>query len=263
MTTETIDAPAEVSTSADIAQRPEAANPETLPEAQNTATDAPEGEPKPEDAATAARKVHDATQRRINRLVAERAQERAQRQLLEQRLAQFERRPADDEPQQQAQRRELGPDDIRREAASMVEAQRFVEQCNAVVAKGRAASPDFERQLASLSTITGPLLDDRGQAEPLLQAVLTADEPHKVLMHLAAHPDVAADLADMTPLQQARKLALIERDMKPPARQPSAAPAPLTPLRAAADTDGEPDASDVSRWNDWFEKRHKGGGRRR
>lgn len=263
MTTDTIEAPAEASPSAAVANPADVASPQTLPQGEQVeGQQQPAEGAAPEDPEAKARRVQDATQRRISRLVGERAQERARREQLErehdslrQRLSQYEQPAADPEP---ALRRALGPDDVRREAAALVEAQEFVKQCNAVVAKGRAAFPDFEASLATLATVTGPLLDERGQPEPLLSAVLDgADEPHKVLKHLAAHPDIAADLLDLSPRKQAARIALLERDLKAPARQPSAAPLPLTPVKAVADTDGEPDSNDTARWIAWRNKQER------
>ena len=192
-----------------------------------------------------------ATQRRINRLTAEKYQERAQREHLERELQQF-RQSGEQQPQHEPQQ-PYSREQVAREAAAIVEQQRFNDQCNRLATEGRKAAPDFDAQLATLASVTGPLFDDKGRPEPLLQALLATDAPHKVMLHLAAHPDVAADLIDLTPLQQARRLGRIESELSAPSKT-SNAPRPIDPVKGSAASSGEPDPADTTRWIAWRNK---------
>lgn len=231
--------------STEPAQQPEAANPATPATTGTEPTDPPKDEGK------AAR---EAMQRRINRLTSEKYQERAQREQLARELEQFRlQQPSESQqPQQQPIPRDL----IEAEARRLAAEQSFTQQCNDIVTKGRAEAKDFDAKLTELASITGPLLNERGAPEPLLEALLTTDAPHKVIAHLAAHPDLAAELVDLTPIKQARKLALIEQSMNAkPTRQPTAAPRPLEPVSAAVSAEAEPDPNDTARWIAWRNKR--------
>lgn len=239
--------------STEPAQQPEAANPETLQQQPGT-------EPPPEPVKDEGKAAREAMQRRINRLTYDKARERIARETLEQELQQFRLQQQTHDPQsqqQQPQQPQYSRELIQQEAQRLNAEQKFVEQCNALVSKGRAESKDFDTKLTSLAGITGPLLNDQGRPEPILEALLSTDAPYKVIAHLADHPDIAADLVELTPIQQARKLALIEHQMNAkPIRQPSSAPKPLEPVTASA-ASAEPDPADTERWIAWRNKAAK------
>jgi hypothetical protein len=233
-------------TPADVITTPSVpvASPETdTPEV--AAPETPASEPAPvKDEGKAAR---DAMQRRINTLTAEKYRERARAEAAE-RQAQQAPRPAGEQPQQ------LPHDVIEREAARIAEERAFTQRCNDIAAKWKAESKTFATDMETLTSVAGPLVNDQGKPEPLLLAVMDAEAPHKVLAHLAANPDLAATLADLTPLQQARQLALIEHEMsKPITRQPANTPKPLEPVSTQS-TGAEPDPADTERWIKWRNK---------
>lgn len=222
-------------------------------DAQPSSTEPQQPAKEGESEADKDRKAVAAMQRRVNRLTAEKYAERAQREQYERELQALRQggEPPQHEPQAPYTR-----ETVEREAKALVEQQRFNDECNRLAADGRKAAPDFDAKLATLASVTGPLFDDRGRPEPLLQAVLAAEAPAKVLLHLAAHPDIAAELVDLTPLQQARRLGRLESELSAP-KQTSSAPRPLEPVKAAAANSGEPDPADTSRWIAWRNKQER------
>lgn len=250
----TTEAEAAVEPGTDVPQSTEAGNQPDQGQHDDAAPSSTEPQPAKEDTeAEKERKAIAAMQRRVNRLTAEKYAERAQREQYERELQQL--RQGSEQPSHEPQA-PFTRETVEREARALMEQQRFNDECNRLATEGRKAAPDFDAKLATLASVTGPLFDDRGRPEPLLQAVLATDAPAKVMLHLAAHPDIAAELVDLTPLQQARRLGRIESELTAP-RKTSSAPRPLEPVKAAAASNGEPDPADVTRWIAWRNKQER------
>ena len=218
---------------------PEVAVPENLQ---------PGSEAPPKDEGKAAR---DAMQRRINRLTAEKYQERAERESIARQLDEYRSKTEQSQPQQ------IPREIIEREASRIAEERSFADKCNAIANDWKASSKDFDNQFQALTSMAGPLVEDTGKPSALLQAVMTTDAPSKVLAHLAANPDVLAGLIDLSPIQQARKLALIESSMSTPTPRPSAAPRPLEPVRGAAAPSVPDPQTQPAAWREWRNKNAK------
>lgn len=217
--------------------------------------DAPEGgevtSTKPE--LTEAERQAKALQRRVDRLTRERYQLRAENDQLRTR----------GQPQPSDEQEVLTPEEVDRRATEkarqMTEAQRVNDRCNEIAKQGaKEFKADFNKALEEVASIT-PLFDAQTRPTPLMQAILETDEPHKVLHYLGTNPDVAEEIADMSPLRAARKLGQIERDMAAkPEPKPSNAPKPLQPVKAAA-AGGSPDPSkDPEGWAKWRNEQMRG-----
>lgn len=182
-------------------------------------------------------------QRRMDRRTAELYRERAEREALAQRLAQFEQRPTED----QAEPQKADPYKLAQEIA---QAERFTEKCNAIAAEGDKKFPDFSEALKTVAAEAGPLFDRAGRPSPLMSVVMEADAPAALLHHLGKNPDVAAELADLSPTQLARRLDRIEREM---ATKPkvSAAPKPLSPVRASGSAVKDPSQMTDAEYRAW------------
>lgn len=194
-----------------------------------------------------------AMRRRIDRLTRDKYQLAAENDQLRARGQQ----PADDEtPLSQADIDRLADE----KANAKVAAQRVNDRCNEIARLGaKEFKGDFDKAMAEVHSIS-PLFDRQGRPEPLMQAILETDEPHKVLHYLGTNPDVAEEIAEMSPLRAARRLGQIERDMaaKPPEPKPSNAPKPLQPVKSAA-ASGEPDPSkDPAGWMKWRNEQLRG-----
>jgi hypothetical protein len=219
-------------TTADVALNQEVATPEAE---QNQLQ-------QPDDASKAA----DAKQRRIDRLTAERYRLRAENEALKRATGQVQQNQA-------PEAKPLSEADVRRQARELVEEERFVEKCNDIAKLGdKEFKGEFAKSMQKLAETTGPLFNEKGKPEPLMQAVLTTDKPHQVLHYLGNNPEVAEDLAEMTPLQQARKLAILEQELtSKTAKQTSSAPKPLTPAKGAVASAGPDPKADPEGWIKW------------
>jgi len=220
---------------------PEVVTPETGDEPQQ-----PQEQPEKPSDEDEREKALKRMQRRIDRRTAELYRERAEREALAQRLAQLEqpRTEESEAPQRQADPREI--------AREMVEAERIAEKCNAIAAEGSKKFADFEDALKTVAAETGPLFDRAGRPTALMQVVLESDAPAALLHHLGKNPDVAADLADLTPTQLARRLDRIERDMQAAAKpKVSSAPKPLTPVKASGSAVKDPSQMTDAEYRAW------------
>lgn len=112
-----------------------------------------------------------------------------------------------------------------------------------------------EDKYDDFSEIVGELSPDN----PLVAAIMEADNGEDVAYHLGKHPKEAARIAALSPLSAAREIGKLEAKLaQKPAepKTPSKAPAPITPLTGTA-----PVVSDAPTDNDdtatWIKKRQK------
>lgn len=200
---------------------------------------------KPE--VTPAEKEARALKRRIDRLTRNKYQSEAQMQQMQAELAQLRAQLGQgggDDPQ--ASVASPKPEDLQRQAREMVEIERINARCDDVAAQGEAKFPDFRDKVVELGQEL-PLFDPQGRPAPILQTILDSDDPAALIYHLGSNPDEAAELADMTPRQQMRRLIQIEAGIgktidTSPSAQPQAAqkptvskaPPPVQPNRSAS-----------------------------
>lgn len=173
-------------------------------------------------------------QRRIDKRTADLYRERAEKDQLAQRLAEVERRlqPAADETQPNSTA--LEKDVLTRAqqlAQEMTQQQKVTDSVGSVLKAGKAL-PGFDAACNAVAEDL-PFYDDRGKPTAFLSAVLEFDAPAQLLHHLGTHPDLAAELADLTPTQQVRRLDRIERELTSQPKT-SSAPKPLAPVKPSA-----------------------------
>ena len=173
-------------------------------------------------------KVLKRMERRIDRLTAARYQAEARAEQAAAEAAQLRARFQQEQPQQAEQQ---DPVTLAREIAHV---ERVTEKANNIAADGKGRFGDsFGKAVQTVAAEVGQLFERTGKPTPLGEAILSSDDPAALIHHLGSNPDIAADLADLTPIQQARKLARIEIDMsKPRETKQSQAPKPITPARA-------------------------------
>lgn len=178
----------------------------------------------------------DPVQRRINRLVAERAEAKARADFFEQ---QFRERQSQQAPQQQTYE---DPEDARISArvqeALAGERQRMQAQFEAQtrqaaavkfqqqVEKAAAEMPDFEDVLAD---------SDLPMSRSMQEAITESDNGALIAYYLAKNPSKGREIAAMSPVQQARAIgrldATVATDLKPKA---TPAPKPLSPVSGSS-----------------------------
>lgn len=235
----------------ELAVTPEVAN----PEASTEHTDEPKEQVDPAD------KAVKGLLRRVDRLTAAKYQEQARAQQaaqeaeqLRQRLAQYE---APSDPEQLTPERVLPL--AQQMAQQMREQERTRDTVSAVLIKGKAIE-GFDAACNTVNEVM-PFYERNGSPSGFLRAVLEGDAPEKVLHYLGSNPDVAEELAGLSPTQVARRLDRIERKLSEPAEpKTSTAPKPVTPLRGnSRDVGGLSDDLPLDEWNKRFNKMRRGG----
>lgn len=190
-------------------------------------------------------KVLKRMERRIDRLTAARYQAEARAEQAAAEAAQLRARFSQEQPQEETRQ---DPVALAREIAHV---ERVTEKANGIAADGGKRFGDaFGKAVQTVAAEVGAMFEKSGKPTPLGEAILSADDPAALIHHLGSNPDVAADLADLTPIQQARRLARIELDMsKPRETKQSQAPKPITPARAVTrDTGALSNDLPMSEW---------------
>ena len=234
-----------------LAETPEVAT----PEASTEQTDAPKEQADPAD------KAVKGLLRRVDRLTAAKYQEQARAQhaaqeaeQLRQRLAQYEA------PQQQPE--QLTPESVlpiaQQLAQQMREQEKTRETVSSVLSKGKTLE-GFDAACNTVNEVI-PFYERNGAPSGFLRAVLEGDMPEKVLHYLGTNPEVAEELAGLSPTQVARRLDRIEQKLSEPAPQKvSTAPKAITPVKSAARDDGGlSDNLPTHEWIKRFNKRRSG-----
>ena len=229
----------------ELAETPEVATPETSTEH----TDEPKEQADPAD------KAVKGLLRRVDRLTAAKYQEQAraeqaarETEQLRQRLAQYEAPP---------EKEQLTPESVlpiaQQLAHQMREQERTRDTVQSVLSKGKT----LEGFDAACNTVNEVLpFSERGAPSPFLRVVLEGDAPEKVLHYLGSNPDVAEELAGLSPTQVARRLDRIEQRLSEPATpKVSTAPKAIAPVRTAARDDGG--LSDALTTEEWIKRRNK------
>ncbi len=213
-------------------QTPEVAEPEAVEAEQQTSDTEDDGD-----------KSLKRMQRRIDRRTADLYRERAERERLASELESLRSQlPQDRQPQPQ-----LDEKAIEQRAREIARVTQIAEKSNSVYAKGKESYPDFDDALRTVTAEAGPLIDKSHLPTTLGQAILDSDKPEALLHHLGKNPDLAAELADLSPTQLARRLVRIEDQMSAKPKT-SAAPKPLKPVKPSASNDMPADEDDVNTW---------------
>jgi hypothetical protein len=234
---------------------------DTTPEPEAKVVEDGEKQPEPEKPP----KKKNGVQERISEVVAERNAERERARQLEAELAALKAGkqpipPADPEVAKKPNPADF--DDIglyeqavlsytreqilaEQRAEEQARAQQKIEQSwKDKVAAAREAIPDYDDVMANT---------DVEVHNAVKEAIFESDIGPQIAHHLAANPDVAAALKAMSIASQVREIGKIEAKLtketpaaEKPAAQPSQAPAPITPIKAAASMmDNKVDADNV------------------
>jgi hypothetical protein len=147
-----------------------------------------------------------------------------------------------------------GSDDPRVLAQEIARIQRFTEKSNELVSRGTAKHNDYMESLRDLASEVGQFVLPNGAPSKFMEVVQeVSDDPAELLYHLSKNDELAEGLADLTPIQLAKKLARIESAMVESSKpQVSRAPKPLEPIRPKAPASNEP--SDNDSVDDWLRK---------
>lgn len=234
MNTETTVAP-------DVATQNPASEPVQSPEVTTPETQAEETQPQSvETEESRAEKAAKALERRLGKRTADLYRTRAELERAERELSQLRQQPS----QEPASQEQIDPHELAKE---LVRIERVNEKSNQIAKDGGKRFEKFLDVVAELQAEAGPMFDKTGKPTALGDALLDADDPAGVMHYLGTNPEVAAELAELTPAQLGRRIGRIETDMK---AKPtiSSAPKPLPPVKASASQSGPRDEDDIITW---------------
>lgn len=194
----------------------------------DTQTEQPETQPE-DPAAKSLKRL----ERRIDRVTAARYQAEAEREQAKQEAAQLRAQLQQfaQPDEQQRQQPQIDPVALATEIANT---RAITDKSNAIAKDGETkyGKAEFASALRTVQEEAGQLFNQYGRPTAIGEAVLSADEPAALLHYLGTNPDIASELADLTPVQAARRIARIEIEMsKPAAQKQSAAPRPIKPVK--------------------------------
>jgi len=254
------------------AASPPPAEPAKAPEAktQNTGDEAtpatPEAKPEQEEVTPeqAAKREGRRFERRLDKAYRQRAEALARAELLEKRLAEIETRIAAPKAVEGEPKLEQFDYDPEKYAAAKAEFAKTQAQ-KEFEARQRESQEKQARQklLADWEEKAERALDKYedfndlvGNLEPnnpLITAIMEADNGEDIAYHLAKNPKEAQRLLKLSPTSQLREIGKLEAKLasKPvELKAPSKAPAPITPLTGQAPvvTDTPSDEDDTATW---------------
>lgn len=190
---------------------------------------------KPETQEDPAAKSLKRLERRIDRVTAARYQAEAEREQARQEAAELKARLQQFEQHEDTPRQpQIDPVQLANEIATVRE---ITARSNAIAKEGEAkfGKTEFAQALRTVQEEAGSLFTQKGTPTPIGEAVLSADDPAALLHYLGTNPEAASELADLTPVQAARRIARLEIEMsKPVAPKQSNAPKPISPVRASS-----------------------------
>jgi hypothetical protein len=152
---------------------------------------------------------------------------------LQARLAQYE------QPEQQPQQ-----PDVLKVAEYIAEIKEHQKIGVDISKAGRAKFPDFDRAISVVIEEIGALYDQAGMLTPTGKAFVECEAPAMVIHAIGTNPDLAAELAGLSPTKLARRLDRLEIELSKPKEPPrSNAPKPIQPVKASGSQSG-PSADD-------------------
>jgi hypothetical protein len=210
----------------------------TTPDAEVEAEAAPE-EKSEDDAEKALKRM----QRRIDKRTADIYRARAENEQLKQRLAELEAKTSSTETPQ-------GTTDPVALAKEISKIERFTEKANEIVANGSKAHTDYLPVLKDLASEVGDFVKPNGAPSGFMEVVLEVSEkPHALLYYLGKNPEIASELVDLNPIQLAKKLDRIEREITDASKpKTSNAPKPITPVQGSAASGGLSPDLPIEEW---------------
>lgn len=260
MSTEELVAPdaATQNQASEQAETPELANPETSADAPADESQRPEEDPRD--------KTVKSLTRRVDRVTAARYQAEARAQQAAQEAEQLRQRLSQYEQGQEPQQRQPDPLALADEIATIRE---VTAKSNTVAEDGakRFGKDVFSKAIAAVIEEAGPLVRpvapgaSIGRPTPLGEAILDADDPAAVLHYLGSNPDIAAELAELSPTRVAKRVDRIEQLLKAP-KEPkqSNAPKPVSSVKGTQRDDGGlSDSLSTEEWAKRFNKMRREG----
>lgn len=142
-------------------------------------------------------------------------------------------------------------------ARQTIAEENLATRCNTLLDNGAKLDPKFDQAIVAVGAEL-PLFKSNGQPTDALEEILESKHAAKIVLHLRDNPDVASELADLSPRQLTRRLIALEAEVAPPTRKVSTAPRPLEPESGTSSSSGEPDVTkNPAAWREWRNKTSK------
>jgi hypothetical protein len=217
----------------------------------------------------------DRQQRKIDRLVRQREELRAQigrspnpQDLRAPAIGDTNRQPQDDsEPVSlsRADLQRLVKEEAAKLAPTIKQQEAEIEHRQTVIQSLAKTwgQEKFDTLAADLDDSFGGLADASGRPKPATEAIFEADDPAALIEFLADpdNADRAEAIGRMNPLQAGRAIAKLEAELaakkaesKP---QPSKAPRPVEALRGGGTSNTAPDPADTKAWMKWANEQER------
>ena len=171
---------------------------------------------------------------RIARLTAKKGGFEREAEMYRQQLAELQQRISQqDEDGEPAKR--VSESDIERIAAQRAEEiarQKAIGKRVGEVLKEGSKLDGFNEAVDAVAEVV-PFTDKRGKPTPFIEAVLDSDNPAQLLKYLGDNPEIAENLADLSPAQLGRRIGKLEEKLAGAKKvSASSAPKPLQPIKA-------------------------------
>lgn len=125
--------------------------------------------------------------------------------------------------------------------------QAFNNTCNAIYREGVDSFEDFAERIENFRKIGG-------MQPALVEIAQELGNPARILYDLAADPDEAARIMEMTPTRMAAAVArLVAKPKVVASKEPSKAPAPITRVTGTATAEPDPEKMSPKEWRAWRE----------
>jgi DNA repair exonuclease SbcCD ATPase subunit len=200
-------------------------------------------------------------ERRLGRVTAQRYEQEARAKHAEARAYELEQKLAQlQSPRNQASDDDANPVDVEqivRHVRAHVEGEghqkAMATRVQSVISEGRKLSADFDNLTRAFVEAAGSLVDNNQQMKPFAEAIMDSDHSAKLIVYLGEHDDEAAELAQLSKVQQIKRIAMLEAKLTQSTRKVSSAPTPLQPEKSASGN-RDPGSMSTSEYIAWRNK---------
>lgn len=196
-------------------------------------TETPGGETPPAEKTFTQAELDDILAKKTAKLIRQRDQERAQRTAIEQHVTRVAQPQGEEGKPQLAQfaNPEQYADALANWKLNQVGRQQQVQQEQQTRSAYEAKRADLMADLEDAEGFDSRKFNQLPISRPMAEAILDSDAGVGLTLHLIAHPDEASRIAALPPARQAAELGKLEAKLSAtPAKKPSNAPAPITPV---------------------------------
>lgn len=224
--------PSAIAPEVPVATQAEAEPPQTAPQVEGTEAETGEKEPPAEKTFTQ-KELDDILAKKTAKLIRQREQERARREVYEQQLTKVmppAQTTGEPQPEQFADPRQYARAVVafeREQEALQQQAMQAQKQQSTFTAK----RDDLMSELEEADGFDKRKWDSLPISVPMAEAILDSDVSVKLALHLTQHPEDASRIANLSPARQAAEIGKLEAKLSAAiSKKPSNAPDPIKPV---------------------------------